>query len=306
MGLFSKSRSDRREGAAPSSGAAADQAQVALRDPGLPQNDLRQMVHTCFQSVGLSLVVYGRGSVDECYDAIRAVASTIAHSTAHPNGLGYFAGQESLLMSALTSGDGSAIAVFALPGIDSNFMTDHLMMPIRGIRAPWAWALGISDGLIDSSAAGIIDGSQAVPIWNIRDLSHLEPVRTPTAQIPPLMHQGLVEAGWEKLEGALYKVVLTTTTAGRSQVVLFGQNTSTHFALSSPIAESPDGTLPPVLRGKSFGDYGVMLAGGLVLLVKSIPAGPPSPRLSDLAADAMALADFADRVEADLSKNDDF
>lgn len=201
---------------------------VTLRDPGLPEHDLRQQIHHLFQGRRPSYVVYGPGTVDECFAALTAVAPAGRSSVVLPTGIAAFGADPAMPLAALSGPNGSAVAVFSTPACAPLDLKLLLVDPLRELAAPWAWRMVLPGAWVDSEAAAVIDDAVAVPLSELA-----APARPgPASVIPELLRRTLVERGWEQVEADLFRR-LVSTFDGRSQQVFVSTTGATAWTTSS-------------------------------------------------------------------------
>lgn len=274
-----------------------------LADPGHPESDLRHHTYRLFDACGLTWVFHSRGPVNDLFASLRTVAPLFNQASSLPVGLGSF-GVGGLMWSAFEGPHGSAIAIFCFPDADSGLLLDHLIFPMEKKATHVERSMVSVGGNTDARVHEIISSATVVSPWELEGMRHLRPPSNDSAPFPGLLGSALEGAGWQRLDEDLFKSVAPGS-PGRTQLVFFARHSVGFFAAMSPVASSPDGTVPAPLQGLTFGSYELDVLGDLALLIAKIPAGPPSPTLDDIHATCLELAVYADRVEADLGLEDE-
>jgi len=152
-------------------------------------------------------------------------------------------------------------------------------------------------------ALNILQTGTAVPAWKIRGLEPFAPATPANTPMPASLAAALEAEGWEMIDGVVYKSVVPGE-GTRTQLLFLSVWDRDHIGLMSPVADSPDGSVPDMLRGRNFGDYRLDVMGDMVVLVDLLPYGPPAPSLDTVHSRGLALGKYADQVEAALSVDD--
>lgn len=278
---------------------------VPVQNPGFPEGDLGYIGVELFRACGLSAVTFSRLPIRDHFAAISRVVPVFRQSTANPVGAGNFRGRESTgAWIAWDSPAGSVISTHFFPDSDTMFVTQEIIDKVATAEEGIEWGIAVA-GSIPAPVASILESGKPVPLWELPGMGGLRPVATSGVKPPELLRQRLTGSGWEELSETLFKAVITTG-GDRTQVVLFGTWNAFNFACMSPVAHAESGRLPTPLRAIKLDRYSFDIVGDLVMLCQPMPAGPPSPTLEEINQTAIELASFADRIEADLSTDDEF
>lgn len=163
-------------GSTPSPSTSSDE-QTKLADPGLPEDNPRQLAHLLMTSVGLSFLVYGPADAASCFAAFSGL-SPVLLQTEGLNGsdfLGTLAGRPGFYWLCFEGPFGSAIAVCVSAEADSNFATEHIAMRLRDMQSPWQWGIGTVGGNVPAGFARIVESSNLVELHRLPGLQHLNP-----------------------------------------------------------------------------------------------------------------------------------
>lgn len=314
MGFFSSKMSTAPSVARASSGGvrknALDAPMVDLPPASFPEGDLGHLGYELFRVCGLSVFTLSTLPVGEHFAEVVKAAPVFGASESNMIGTGRFTDREVAGMwAAWDSPNGSLITAHCFADEDgshrsSDFIFMNVMerIPLTGPQVEWGIA---TVGKVPAPVAAILETGTPVPVWELPGLDSLRPAMTASAAVPQLLAQRLRDAGWIEVSENLYKAIVSTPHE-RSQVVMFGSWGPSHFACMSAVAHAENGRIPEILRGVAFGEYKLDVVEDLVFLIKTLPAGPPSPTAEEINDTAIALGRFADRVEADLSASDDF
>lgn len=278
---------------------------VTLPDPGFPDGDLTQLGYKLFEACGLTYVSYGPIGIEDHVRLLVDHAPAFSTTVASLSGSGTLGGRDDSAWIGFAGPEGSVVAYFAFPDADSGFLLEKVGDPIATMPEPLKWNLATVGAQVPTGVAKIFASGKAVPIWDLPGFADTRPAGKGSVQIPALLASRLNELGWNEIGENLFKGVVSTT-PDRSQVLFFTSYNSDSFALMSPVSESLDGTVPEFLRGHSFGTYKLDVVAELVMLCDLLSAGPPSPAVEAIMDAGMALANFADRLEGDLSMEDKF
>jgi hypothetical protein len=280
---------------------------ITLPDPGYPENDLTQVGYKFLHACGMTLLFWNRTTLADCFTKISATAPDFLDSQVLPNGVGKLRGRDDSAWLAYEGPDGALVAFFCFPDMDSMFMLRNIMQPLEKLPSPWSSSIGTVNANVPTEVAAILKTARAVPAWELPGLEHAKPDSAAAPTFPALLRDRLIDSGWELLagDGDIFRAVVNTD-VGRTQLLFFGRISTDHFGIMSPIAQSPDGTVPPSIRGLQFDGYEIDTIAGMVVLVDRLPAGPPSPPLEEINTRGVKLASYADRVEADLSTEDTY
>ncbi|WP_433576301.1 hypothetical protein [Nocardia brasiliensis] len=125
------------------SGRSDREQRLGLPNPGAGDQDPRQIAYTLFSHAAFSNLVWGRAGIVETFEALSAVAP--AYLTAGPKyeWLAEFPRHGNVYWFALTGPQGSGIATLVVSGADTDFTTTELAMPLRELREPWQWGMGV-------------------------------------------------------------------------------------------------------------------------------------------------------------------
>jgi hypothetical protein len=275
---------------------------VSLADPGRPEGDLTQTGYKLFDACGLSYVAYGSGTLAELFEQVKVAAPVFADSIATPSGLGSFRGKDDSMWVGYEGPAGAVLALHCFPDADGMFLITAVMDPLRRLPAPWRLGIATIKAEVPRPVARILQTAYARPAWDLPGIATPES-QMPALTVSPSLRRELEEAGWQPLDGDLFKAMVTTI-GERSQLVYLSPWSSTEFAVMSPIASSPDGAIPAGLRELTFGDYALDVIADMVVLVDTMPAGSRPPTAEEFSDRAITLAAYADRTEADLSPED--
>lgn len=283
--------------------AEVAEERATLQNPGLPDTDLTQIGHMLFVNCGLTWVIHGPGSFEDCFREV-ASSAPIFHSTqVRPNGFANLNGRSDSLWIGFEGPNGSALAYYCFPECDSGFVLDKLVLPLKELGTDWSLDMVTVNAQAPISLAERLIGARAVSPWSIAPLAHLAPKEVPAAQIPELLKSRLQDDGWEKLNDSLFRIVVAVED-DRTQILYFSVFNNDKFALLSPVGDSVNNALPALLQGREFDSFKLEMIEGTIYLADSMPSGPPSPSISEIRGRSVALAAYADRIEGDLSVED--
>jgi hypothetical protein len=276
---------------------------ATLADPGYPDGSLTQITYGLLKACGLSYVVSGAGALDDLFDALRSIAPVFNTTQVKSSGIANLGGRSDSAWIGVEGPNGSAIIYYVFPDADSGFVLDKIGMLLPELSDPWDWGIATVDASVPLASLNILQTSKAVEAWNIRGLEALAPATPANTPMPASLAAALEAEGWDVIEGAVYKSVVPGEDA-RTQLLFLSVWDREHIGLMSPVADSPDGSIPDILRGRDFGDYRLDVMGDMVMLVDLLPYGPPAPSLDTVHSRGLALGKYADQVEAALSIED--
>lgn len=148
---------------------------VAPPDPGLPDDNLTQRMFGMLRACGMSLVVHGPGSAEECFAAAAAVAPALTGSFEVGGGLGAMHSAAHPWMIAAGPSD-ALLACFLTPDADIRFFTEEVSDRLNKIGPPWrlSTVMHIDDTWPQTVARRFADAS-ALPMWTLRRFAQLRP-----------------------------------------------------------------------------------------------------------------------------------
>lgn len=278
---------------------------VTLADPGYPATDLTEIGYQLIYNCGFTIFVYGQGTAADCFATVKAAAPSFQTTRALPSGLANLGGRDDSCFLFFEGDRGALLAYSIFPNGDSHFSTTAVLQPFDRLPKSWVRGIGTVNAVVPPEVASIFATARAVAIWDIPGLEQLHPNPASRQPLPEPFLQRLSADGWERTDNDIFKATVSTKD-GRSQLVFLAQWNPSTLAIFSPIADSPDGTIPQRLRGNTFDGYDLDVLADMVVLVNKIPFGIPTPEIDVLRAEAITLATYADRVEADLSSEDKY
>lgn len=283
-------------GARVSSPSPSSDAKAVLADPGLSEDDPRQLAHGLLTAAGLSFLVYGPADAGACFEAFAALSPVLLQTELQGGSdvLGGFSGQPGFYWLCFESRFGSAIAVIATPDGDANFSTEHFAMRLRDVRPPWQWGLATVGGNVPAGFAQIVDSAHLVELPRLPRLQHL------AVEVPPQLQADLQQAGWVKVGDGGFKVDVALD-AGRNLAVFFSPYNAESFGLIVPIDK--DEYVPAEVRTRSFGRYHFDVVGEMAVLCRRFPTSEPAPSADILRSEAHELAHYTHRQFAGESSD---
>jgi hypothetical protein len=268
-----------------SSPSPSSDAKTALADPGLPENDPRQLAHRLLTAAGLSFLVYGPADAGACFEAFAALSPVLLQTELQGGSevLGGFSGQTGFYWLCFESSFGSAIAIIATADGDANFSTEHFAMRLRDVREPWQWGIATVGGNVPAGFARIVDSADLVELPRLPGLQHL------AVEVPPQLQADLQQAGWIKLGDNGFKTDVRVD-ASRNLAVFFSPYNAESFGLIVPIDK--DEYIPAEVRTRSFGRYHFDVVGEMAVLCRRFPTSEPAPSAQTLWSEAQELARY--------------
>jgi hypothetical protein len=265
--------------------ATSSEPKVTLANPGLPEDDPRQLAHLLLTSVGLSFLVYGPADAVACFRALSAAAPVfgVAQLSGANYALGVFRGQSGFYWLCFESQFGSAIAVCASPEADVEFSTKEILPALRNLGEPWRWGLGTVGGNVPAGFAHIVDAARVVDLDTLPGLEHLR------LKVPAPLQADLLRAGWQQAGGGLFKFDVPVS-ADRVLAVFYGPCDDDLFGLMTPIDNNDN--VPAEVRARSYGRYELTVVGDLAVMCQRYRASGPTLPADTLSAEAQALANY--------------
>lgn len=278
-----------------------------LRDPGLDDTDPKQLGYQLFNSCGLTFLVWGPGSLADCFTAWSEVAPAMTTTQTRAGFMGAVGGREDSVWVGYANDDSSAIAYHCFPDGDIQFIQREIAMNLRHLSTPWKWGLGTVGASLPEDAAQIIQEADVIPVWRLPQLSHLTPAPPATTGLPEPTRVRLLDEGWEPVNGD-HRILkgVASPTPGRTQLLYIIVWDESTVALMSPVTESPTKEIPEDFHNKDFNGYSVEMLTDMVTLCHRLPLNATAPSYEQLLEQGMLLATYADQVESSLSPEDRF
>jgi hypothetical protein len=146
-----------------------------LRDPGLPDSDLNQIGYSLFTACGLTLMLFGPGSLEDCFAAVSKAAPVFLDTRALGTGVGTLGNRDDGYWMGYEGPLGAAVAYFCLLECDLHYVRINIMDPLKDIGGIWAFDLGSVGAEVPSEAWAILAEARAVPVWAINALGSIGP-----------------------------------------------------------------------------------------------------------------------------------
>ncbi|KQQ06226.1 MULTISPECIES: hypothetical protein [unclassified Rathayibacter] len=239
MGLFR--RREARSASAPSAMPPQDVREtVALSDPGLSEDDPRQLLYALAESMGLSVALWADVPVETLLATASRVAPELTRSTHRRLGFQQLDSDEAVFWVAVEGLGGSAVIVFCGPETNSSNVTASVLTPFESAGPPYRREL-IVRGSTDPALRDLIESADVIPVWT-EPAFHA--VGTAEAGLPTLtapLRRSL--SSWERLQPELYKRSFTDQ-EGDSVDVFAGLWNEVPL-LFTTVGESADGMLEP-------------------------------------------------------------
>ena len=161
------------------------EAQAAPPDPGRLEHDLTQRMFGMLQACGMTLLVHGPGTAEECFDAACAVAPALARAGEVGGGIGTIGGSSAHPWMIAAGPSGALLACFLTPDADIHFITTQLSDRLQRIQPPWRLSMIMrTAGTWPQSAAEDFAQATALPMWTLTRFAHFRPAE-PTPQPAP-------------------------------------------------------------------------------------------------------------------------
>lgn len=187
MGLFSrKKRPDlvlpKTPVADHGAGGAVQEEWVPAPDPGRPESDLTQRMFGMMRAAGMSLVVHGPGSAEDCFQAVTAAAPVFGDSGEVGGGFGTVNGPGHPWMIA-SGPSGSVFAFFLSPDADIHFFTTQIADRLKNVAAPWRLSTVTHLGTWPRSLAEDFVNAEAQPMWTLTRFARHRPDPPPEPSV---------------------------------------------------------------------------------------------------------------------------
>ncbi|SEH46757.1 hypothetical protein SAMN04489835_0140 [Mycolicibacterium rutilum] len=277
---------------------ASTDLQVPLVNPGLPDDDAKQLAYRMFHACGLTLLSWGPRPLDEHVQGLLATAPAFRDTELSDAGAAELPGVEGMWLGF--EGPAGSMIAFFVTGGEGQGIIDNLLKPIQRMPAEWNWAISTAGGEVPSGVATIFAGAQMVPLWQLSSFSGQAPAES--VQVSPELGARLTATGWNQIDDHVYRQDLSVT-GGGLQTMVFGPHGPGTLALLAPIGGAVDGAIPPQYRSRSYGRYRLDLASDIVVLYLPFPAETVEPTAETVNAEANQLADYAFRQADEIANS---
>ena len=154
--------------------AMVDDVSGDMWNPGLPERDITQAAYAMMQTLEVTWLVYGPGSLEECFRAVLTVAPVFRETKGVGLGIGSIGGRTDSFWMGFQGRHGAVMAYYCSGASwteDHRFLLDEIVRPLGNLPDPWHWGRAVV-GNMPSAAAQILNGARAVPVWNIPGMEH--------------------------------------------------------------------------------------------------------------------------------------
>ncbi|SMH49544.1 hypothetical protein SAMN06295885_3353 [Rathayibacter oskolensis] len=201
MGLFSR-KAPRSPEAPPAPVDTPREERVSLRDPGLSEDDPRQLLYLFCESMGVSFVLSADLPVETLLATAARTAPILTQSTHQRLGFHRLDADSSVFWTAIEGDGSSAVIVFCGPESNSSTTTKAIAMPFGAVGAPYSSDM-IFRGSTEPSVRALIESAHVVPAWTEPAFARLRGVDGGFPTLPVTTRRAV--SSWERLQPELYK-----------------------------------------------------------------------------------------------------
>ncbi|TWP32999.1 hypothetical protein [Leekyejoonella antrihumi] len=255
---------------------------VQIADPGLHENDDRQLLYTFLSTWPLAAIFYGPLPAEDLLDQVLHAASAFRRS--EPFGISFMHMSEPGMVWAMTENSrGAAILMFMEESKDSTLFLSHVLKPLEsGMKAPVRHTMA-GNGAVEREVAEYLDRFDVVEPWELPAMKDLRPADATT--LPLSLRRSL--SNWDHLSNQLYTRTLRDKD-GDDVAVTLSPETASILCLGYVIGKSDDGDLSEIRWLEARTGYQLSWGEGAVLASRLLPV---SSDVQSVDRDAQELVD---------------
>jgi hypothetical protein len=258
---------------------------VKVSDPGLDDDDPRQVLFKFLSDCGLSIILYAPVTSDVLLSETARLSPILRRSTHLGRGFLRLNQDPDTVWTAVEGPLGAAIIVFGTPASNSNLIFDQIMKPLDAVEPPFTRELATL-GSTRRSVAEVIESADVIPVWEIAEFAGVA-----ADGVYPTLPASVRRAAraWQRLGRELYK--RTIVAAADGDVVDIYLALHDHGAvLATYVGENSHSELAFVRRLVDTGAYTYDDWEGTPVLLRRLPAG----------TDEASLAQFSETMANDF------
>lgn len=187
---------------------------VSLVDPGLPEDDSRQLAYQLLKAMGLSILLVAAAPIEQVLEEAVRRAPILSHSTHAGKGFMRLDADPETLWVAVEGSRGSAVIVYGSPESDSMLIVNEITFPFEKTRPPFAREMVFS-GEGEQWVAQLLADLEVVPVFD------LAPFRGRGEELPLLpiaVHRSVQH--WNRITETLYSTQVLEPTSTTVYVTL--------------------------------------------------------------------------------------